>query len=81
MHRGRCVFLDYGSERNSILQALDEGRKKPEGGSPAVMVGSMWSTDLASTLQELYRPLVEEGFSLSTIARLMLEEANARPRH
>ena len=75
------MFLDFGTERNSILVALEEGKKKAEGGSPAIMVGTIWSADLAETLTELYRPLDEEGFSLSTIARLMMEEAHARPRH
>jgi hypothetical protein len=75
------VFLDFGTERNSILIAFEEGKKKAEGGSPAVMIGTVWSADLAETLTELYRPLAEEGFSLSTIARPMMEEAHARPRH
>ncbi len=79
--RGRSVFLDIGTERNSILVALEEEKKVNEGGSPAIMVGTIWSAELADTLNYLYRPLAEQGFSLSTIARLMLEEAHARPRH
>ncbi len=75
------MFLDFGSDRNSILHVLEEAKKKAEGGSPAIMVGTIWSSELAHNLTELYRPLAEEGFSLSTIARLMMEEANARPRH
>ena len=75
------MFLDFGTERNSILVTLEEGKKKAEGGSPAVMIGTIWTSELAETLTELYRPLAEEGFSLSTIARLMMEEAHARPRH
>jgi polysaccharide deacetylase 2 family uncharacterized protein YibQ len=77
----RSVFLDNSPDHASILRALDEGKKKAESGSPAVMIGHIWSTELASTLQELYPLLVEEGFSLSTISRLMIEEANARSRH
>jgi len=75
------VFLDFGTDRSSFLHALEETKKTIDGGGPAVMIGTLWSSDLAVTLSELYHPLVEEGFSLSTIARLMMEEAHARPRH
>ena len=75
------MFLDLGADRNSIALALEEGPKKMEGGSPAIMIGTIWSSDLAGTLSELYRPLLDEGFSLSAVAHLMMEEANARPRH
>ena len=77
----RSVFLDNSPDRASILRSLDEAKKKAETGTPAVMIGHIWSTELATTLQELYPLLVEEGFSLSTISRLMIEEANARSRH
>jgi polysaccharide deacetylase 2 family uncharacterized protein YibQ len=76
----RSVFLDNNPDRASILRSIEEGKKKAENGSPAVMIGHVWSSDLAETLQELYPQLVEEGFSLSTISRLMIEEADARSR-
>ncbi|MEI6388235.1 MAG: divergent polysaccharide deacetylase family protein, partial [Spirochaetota bacterium] len=77
----RSVFLDNSPEKALILRAISEGKKKAETGSPAIMIGHVWSQELASTLQELYPMLTEEGFSLSTIARLMLEEAHARSRN
>lgn len=76
----RSVFLDNSPDRASILRALEEGKKKAEIGAPAVMIGHIWSTELASTLVELYPFLADEGFSLSTISRLMIEEAHARSR-
>jgi hypothetical protein len=77
----RSVFLDNSPDRASILRSVDEGKKKAEIGRPAVMIGHIWSSELAATLTELYPLLAEEGFSLSTISRLMIEEANARSRH
>lgn len=76
----RSVFLDNSPDRASIIRLFEEGKKKAENGSPAVMIGHIWSSELAATLQELYPVLAEEGFSLSTISRLMIEEADARSR-
>ena len=36
------------------------------------MIGHAWSSELASTLQELYPELIEQGFSLSTVARIVM---------
>lgn len=75
----RAVFLDNSPDRASFIRYVEEGKKKAEKGGPAVMIGHVWSADLAATLMELYPRLVEEGFSLSTISEIMLEEADARP--
>jgi len=71
----RDVFLDNAPDRASILRAVDDGKKRASKGGPAVMIGHVWSAELAQTLMDLYPRLVEEGFSLSTISRFMLAEA------
>jgi len=76
----RDVFLDNSPDRESIVHYIDVGKKKAEQGGSAVMIGHVWSAHLAATLMELYPQLVEEGFSLSTISELMLEETHADPR-
>lgn len=73
----RDVFLDNSPDRVSIIRYIDVGKKKAEKSGAAVMIGHVWSAQLAQTLSELYPSLVEEGFSLSTISRFMLEEADA----
>ncbi len=72
----RDVFLDNSPDRASILRAIDEGKKKAEQGGTAVMIGHVWSAELAQTLADLYPELIAEGFSLSTISRIMIEEAD-----
>lgn len=72
----RDVFLDNSPDRVSIVRYIEEGKKKAEKGGPAVMIGHVWSADLAQTLAELYPELVAEGFSFSTISRIMIEEAD-----
>ena len=72
----RDVFLDNSPDRVSIVRYIEEGKKKAEKGGPAVMIGHVWSADLAQTLADLYPELVAEGFSFSTISKIMIEEAD-----
>ncbi|MDP3177328.1 MAG: divergent polysaccharide deacetylase family protein, partial [Spirochaetaceae bacterium] len=71
----RDVFLDNSPDRASIIRALEEGKKRAARNRPAVMIGHVWSAELAQALSDLYPQLVAEGYSLSTISRYMLEEA------
>ncbi len=75
-HLERHVFLDNKSDRESIIAAVEEGKKIARSRGAAVMIGHVWSTDLASTLMELYPQLVEQGFSISTISQYMQMEAD-----
>ncbi len=77
----RDVFLDNSPDKDSIVEYIDVGKKKAQKGGSAVMIGHVWSANLASTLMELYPQLVEAGFSLSTISEMILEESHADPRN
>jgi uncharacterized protein len=79
----RDVFLDNTPDRASIQRAVEDGKKRSEKARPAIMIGHVWSSELAQTLTDLYPQLVSEGFSLSTISRFMVQEASeddASPR-
>jgi len=71
----RNVFLDNAPDRASIIRAVEDGKKRASKDRPAIMIGHVWSAELAQTLTDLYPQLVAEGFSLSTISRLMVQEA------
>ena len=71
----RDVFLDNAPDRASIVRAVEDGKKHAAKARPAIMIGHVWSAELAQTLMELYPQLVAEGFSLSTISRYMVQEA------
>jgi polysaccharide deacetylase 2 family uncharacterized protein YibQ len=71
----RDVFLDNTPDRASITRAVEDGKKRALLHRPAVMIGHVWSAELAQTLTDLYPQLVSEGFSLSTISRFMVQEA------
>ncbi len=70
----RAVFLDNMPDKASILHYINEGTKVAEKRGYAVMIGHVWSAELAQTLSELYPQLVEQGFSLSTISRIMMDK-------
>jgi len=70
--RERDVFVDNIQERAEMIRFIQEGFQKAEKKGSSVMIGHAWSSELASTLRELYPELVEQGFSLSTISRIMM---------
>lgn len=69
----RTVFLDNTPDKASILHYIEEGTKVAEKRGYAVMIGHVWSSELAQTLADLYPLLMEQGFSLSTISRIMMD--------
>lgn len=69
----RNVFLDNSPDRESILRQVDEGLRIADKRGYAVMIGHVWSAELAQTLTELYPGLVAQGYSLSTISRFMMD--------
>lgn len=69
----RSVFLDNTPDKASMLHYIAEGTKIAEKRGYAVMIGHVWSAELAQTLSDLYPTLIEQGFSLSTISRIMMD--------
>lgn len=66
----RAVFLDNSQDRTTIMDAVYSGMKIAERRGSAIMIGHIWSNELAQILTEMYPEMVSQGFSLSTIARL-----------
>jgi polysaccharide deacetylase 2 family uncharacterized protein YibQ len=69
----RDVFLDNIQEKAAMIRYVEEGLRKAERQGSAVMIGHTWSAELAATLEELYPDLIAQGFSLSTISRIMMD--------
>ena len=70
----RAVFLDNAQDRASIEEAVNGGLKIAEKKGAAIMIGHIWSADLANVLSEMYPELVSQGYSLSTIARIATDK-------
>jgi polysaccharide deacetylase 2 family uncharacterized protein YibQ len=69
----RAVFLDNSQDRSDIIEMVYTGMKIAENKGSAIMIGHIWSNDLANILTSMYPELVSEGFSLSTIARIAID--------
>jgi polysaccharide deacetylase 2 family uncharacterized protein YibQ len=74
--RERDVFVDNIQERTAMIRFVQEGLQKAEKKGAAVMIGHVWSSELAGILQELYPELVAQGYSLATISQIMMGEWN-----
>ncbi len=68
----RDVFLDNIQEKAAMIRSIHEGLQKAEKKGGAIMIGHVWSSELAATLEELYPDMVEQGFSLSIISKVMM---------
>jgi polysaccharide deacetylase 2 family uncharacterized protein YibQ len=68
----RDVFLDNIQEKAAMIRSVQTGLEQAEARGTAVMIGHTWSAELAATLEELYPDLRAQGYSLSTISRLLL---------
>jgi polysaccharide deacetylase 2 family uncharacterized protein YibQ len=67
----RDVFLDNEQERAAMIQSVSLGLEKARVKGAAVMIGHTWSPELAAVLTELYPGLTGQGYSLTTVSRLV----------
>jgi len=56
-----------------------EGRKSTPDRQRAVLVGQVWSADLAEVLMEVYSHLLTEGYTLEDVSRFVQETSDDRP--
>jgi len=69
----RNVFIDNEQSRASMNRAIGEGRTIASRNGNAVMIGHVWSPALAPLLKDLYRELVDQGFTFATASQLIDE--------
>jgi uncharacterized protein len=58
----RSVFLDNTKEREAIIDAFQDGMRLAEKRGRAVMIGHVFTHELAEVLLELYPEAIEQGF-------------------
>jgi polysaccharide deacetylase 2 family uncharacterized protein YibQ len=67
----RDVFLDNKKTKEYILKALEDGRELAKKEGHAVMIGHVWTEELADLLMELYPEALDEGYSLEELSVLL----------
>ncbi|MCL2193221.1 MAG: divergent polysaccharide deacetylase family protein [Treponema sp.] len=67
----RNVFIDNQQDRPSMNRAIEEGLRIASQRGNAVMIGHVWSPELAPLLKELYQDLVDQGFTFATASQLI----------
>jgi len=71
------LLLDNEKGGDSFPLAV-EGRTTSPSRRRAVLVGQVWSADLAETLMEVYGPLINAGWTLEDLSRMVLETSDDR---
>jgi len=66
----RSIFLDNSKERQDILEAVEKGLNVSEKKGHAVMIGHIWTEELADILLELYPVLLENNYVLNNLTDL-----------
>ncbi len=68
----RDIFLDNVDNREAIMESINQGRQTAENKGYAVMIGHVWSSELADTMMQIYPNLIEEGFTLKDASEFLM---------
>lgn len=66
----RDIFLDNSQERADIIAMVEQGLSIADKKGYVIMIGHVWSKDLAAILEELYPELVERGYTFAKVSDL-----------
>jgi uncharacterized protein len=66
----RSIFLDNSKEKQAILEAVENGLNVSEKKGHAIMIGHIWTEELADILLELYPALLENNYALNNLTEL-----------
>ncbi len=72
----RSVFLDNKQEKNSIKESIESGMEISEKKGHAIMIGHVWSSELAQILLDLYPTLLEDNYTLNNLTDLFMGYKN-----
>ena len=64
----RDVFLDNVDTKEKIMEAINQGKETADKKGYAVMIGHVWSQELADTMMEIYPDFIEEGYCFGSAA-------------
>ena len=65
----RAVFLDNKKDKAYMKKQIIEGLEIASQRGEAIMIGHVFTVDLAILLKEMYSDLTQEGYTFSTISK------------
>lgn len=73
----RDIFLDNEDTKEYVVDAMNQGKDESRKKGNAVMIGHIWSNQLADTINEMYSPLIDEGYTIEDISKFILQEGRS----
>ena len=73
------LLLLLDNEKGTEVFPLPYPSRRSSPGQRAVLIGQVWSADLAEILMEVYAPLLAGGYSLEDVSRLVREPSDDSP--
>ena len=70
----RDIFVDNVQERESMLYFINRGLDRARHSGSAILIGHIWSRELAPLLKEMYADLIEQGFVFSSVADVLARQ-------
>jgi len=67
----RDVFLDNEQDKNSMLRYITSGLTRAQRNGSAIMIGHVWSPELAPLLAEQFPVLTIQGYAIRTVSDMM----------
>ena len=67
----RDIFVDNSPERESMIYFINRGLLVAEQRGRAIMIGHVWSSELAPLLKEMYSDLTARGYYFSSVAEII----------
>ncbi|MCQ2604450.1 MAG: divergent polysaccharide deacetylase family protein [Spirochaetia bacterium] len=58
----RDIFLDNVKDKEKIMEALNQAKSVADRKGYAIMIGHVWSSELADTMMEMYPDFIDEGY-------------------
>ncbi|MBN2508751.1 MAG: divergent polysaccharide deacetylase family protein [Spirochaetales bacterium] len=73
VYKRNTMFLDNDKDRESIEEMINAARGVAAREGHAIMIGHVWSSELADLLLELYPSLLDDGYELKDVRDLLIK--------
>jgi len=74
----RNVFLDNDKSREKIMEAINKAKEYADRHGHAVMIGHVWSSELADSMIEMYPEFIEEGYCFESASDFFILEEEGK---